>query len=134
MNGSCVLTALSSFTRRALAVLALALPVAALAADPQIASVVDNPDPVPAGGQVTYTVTVDNNAADAALNTRLQFSMPSGAAFVSAGPLSQNCAPQSATLVECNLGSVAGSGADTRTLTFVWRATVAGPATLADAP
>ncbi|MGR6797052.1 SdrD B-like domain-containing protein [Sphaerotilus sulfidivorans] len=130
MNGSCVLTALSSFTRRALAVLALALPVAALAADPQIASVVDNPDPVPAGGQVTYTVTVDNNAADAALNTRLQFSMPSGAAFVSAGPLSQNCAPQSATLVECNLGSVAGSGADTRTLTFVWRATVAGPATL----
>ncbi len=62
------------------------LPALALAADPQVAAVVDNPDPVAAGGTYTYTVRVDNNALDAAANTRLSFSVPAGAVFVSASP------------------------------------------------
>lgn len=62
------------------------LPALALAADPQVAAVVDNPDPVAAGGTYTYTVRVDNNALDAAASTRLSFSVPAGAVFVSASP------------------------------------------------
>ena len=44
---------------------------AAHAADPQIASFVDNPDPVAAGGNVTYTARVSNNAVDDAANVSL---------------------------------------------------------------
>ena len=110
------------------ATLALALlPAAAVAADAQIASLVDSPDPVAAGGLYSYTMRVDNNAVDAATNTRLTFTVPANAVFVSAAPASQNCAPVSATTVQCDLGSVGAFGADVRTLVLTWRATVAGP-------
>ena len=62
----------------------LAAPVWALAADPQITSFVDTPDPVPAGGVYDYAIHIDNNAADAATNVQLTLSVPAGATFVSA--------------------------------------------------
>ena len=49
------------------------------------------------GGTYTYTVRVDNNAVDAASNTRLTLSVPAGATFLSASPAGANCAPTSAT-------------------------------------
>ena len=108
------------------------LPLAAWASDPQIASLVDNPDPVAAGGLYTYTLGIDNNAVDAATNTRISFNVPSGAVFVSATPASQNCAlvSGSSTTVQCNLGSLGPSGADVRSIVLTWRATVAGPAVI----
>ena len=108
----------------------LMAPAAVFAADPQIAEFTDTPDPVVAGGIYTYSIRVDNNAADVATNTVLTVTVPSGAAFVSAAPLSQNCAPVSATQVQCNLGAVGANGLDARTITMNWRATVAGPSTI----
>ena len=112
--------------------LLLLLPLAAWASDPQIASLVDSPDPVAAGGLFTYTLGIDNNAADAATNTRVSFSVPSGAVFVSAAPASQNCAllSGSSTTVQCNLGSLGPLGSDVRNIVLTWRATVAGPAVI----
>ena len=109
----------------AAAVMAL-LSAGALAADPQIASFIDSPDPVPAGGLVTYNVRIDNNALDAAANVRVVVPVPAGATFVSA------IAPcvLVASSVECDLGSVAGRGADTRNLAFVFRATGPGPTSI----
>ena len=110
----------------------LLAPLAALAADPQIASLGDNPDPVPAGGVYTYALRIDNNAVDAANNTRLTFTVPSGAVFVSASPASQNCAlaAGSTTTVLCDLGTLGAYGADVRNIVFTWRATVPGPAVI----
>ena len=115
---------------RWLALAAGLLPALALAADPQVAALVDNPDPVAAGGTYTYTVRIDNNAVDAATNTRLNFTVPSGASFVSASPAGANCAPTSATTVQCNLGTVGASGLDVRTIVLTWRAVVAGPSVI----
>jgi uncharacterized repeat protein (TIGR01451 family) len=57
---------------------------AALAADVQPTSFLDDPDPVPAGGIVTYTVDVHNNASDPAQNPRLELTVPVGFDFASA--------------------------------------------------
>ena len=113
-----------------LSLAAALLPALALAADPQVASLIDNPDPVAAGGTYSYTLRVDNNAVDAATNTRLNLSVPSGAVFVSASPAGANCAPTSATNVQCNLGTLAALGADVRTVVLTWRAVVAGPSVI----
>ncbi len=117
---------------RALLVLAagLTLGVDARAADAQITSLVDTPDPVAAGGVVAYAVRVDNNAVDAAANVRLRLTIPAGATFVSATPAGANCAPTSATTVQCSLGTVAALGAAPRDVTFNWRALGPGPTTV----
>jgi large repetitive protein len=114
-----------------LALTALVLPLGAQAADPQIASFVDNPDPVPAGGLYTYTVRVDNNTVDASTNTRLRVVVPAGASFVSAAPAAANCTATNATTVDCNLGTVGALGADPRDVVLTWRALGPGPATVA---
>jgi uncharacterized repeat protein (TIGR01451 family) len=111
-------------------VAASALSAAAFAADPQIASLVDDPDPVAAGGQYSYQVRVDNNAADAGTNTRLRLTVPAGATFVLAAPSSQNCVATTATQIDCDLGTLGGLGADVRNITFTWRALGPGPTTV----
>jgi uncharacterized repeat protein (TIGR01451 family) len=74
-----------SVVRRRLAGALLALlPMGAWAADPQITSVLDTPDPATAGGLYTYAVGIDNTDPSAATNTVLTLSVPSGATFVSA--------------------------------------------------
>ncbi|MFN9805568.1 MAG: SdrD B-like domain-containing protein, partial [Betaproteobacteria bacterium] len=112
------------------ALLMLVAPAIALAADPLIASFSDDPDPVVAGGIVRYQVRVDNNAPDAATNTRLTLDVPAGATFVSASPASANCALQTPTRVVCELGSIAGSGTGPKDITIRWRALGPGPTTI----
>ncbi len=105
----------------------LAVPVLAWAADPQIAALIDDgTDPVIAGGLYTYQIRVDNNALDAAANTRLRLTVPAGATFVSASPASQNCAPVSTTVVECALGTLGANGSDPRTISMTWRSAIPG--------
>ncbi len=116
--------------RRAWIATALLVPALAFAADPQITSFIDTPDPVPAGGLYDYILRVDNNQADAATNAVLTLTVPAGATFVSATPAAANCVPQSATVVRCTLGSVGGSGLDPRDVTLRWRALGPGPATI----
>jgi uncharacterized repeat protein (TIGR01451 family) len=130
LKGSAAAPRLLSLLKHALALVGL-VPALALAADPQITSFTDTPDPVPAGGVYEYGVRVDNNAATAALDTLLTLTVPTGATFVSASPAAANCAPTSATVVVCNLGTVGGSGADFRDLAFRWRANGPGPTTIA---
>ena len=111
--------------RRVMMALCL-VPSLAWAADPQIASWIDDPDPVSAGGTFTYTLRVDNNASDAATNTQLRVTVPSGASFISATPASQNCVATTPTQIDCNLGTLGGNGADVRTIVMTWRATGPG--------
>ena len=99
---------------------------AAFAADPQISSFIDNPDPVPAGGNVTYTARITNSALDDATSVVLSVPVPAGASFVSA---TAPCA-LSAGVVSCALGTVAGSDADVRLLDFVFRALGPGPTSI----
>ncbi len=108
----------------------LLAPTIAFAADPQISSFTDSPDPVVTGTNYSYQIVVRNNAPADAANTRLSLAVPSGAVFVSAAPASENCAPASATLIECNLGTVRGGNLDVRTITMVWQATAVGLSTI----
>lgn len=108
----------------------LLAPAIALAADPLIASFTDDPDPVVAGGIVSYQIRVDNNAADSATNTQLTLEVPAGATFVSALPASANCVPQTPTRVVCDLGSIAGGGTAPKDITIRWRALGPGPTTI----
>jgi len=111
--------------------LLLAAPGLAQAADAQITSLVDNPDPVVAGAVIEYTARVDNNAVDAALNVRLRLTVPAGAAFVSATPPGgASCAAQSATVVQCTLGTVPALGAGPVDVVLRWRALGPGPTTV----
>ena len=116
-----------SVVRRRLAGALLALlPMGAWAADPQITSMTDTPDPATAGGLYTYAVGIDNTDAGDATNTVLTLSVPSGATFVSASPTNANCVATSATLVTCSVGTLAGNGTGARTVNFTWRAVAAG--------
>jgi uncharacterized repeat protein (TIGR01451 family) len=67
----------------------------------------DDPDPVTAGSNLTYTVTVTNNGPDAATGVTLTDTLPTGVTFVSA---TSPCT-QVSGVVTCDLGSLA-SGAD----------------------
>ena len=116
-----------SVVRRRLAgALFALLPLGAWAADPQITSMTDTPDPATAGGLYTYAVGIDNTDAGDATNTVLTLNVPSGATFVSASPANANCVATSATLVTCSVGTLAGNGTGARTVNFTWRATAAG--------
>ncbi|MEO8070739.1 MAG: DUF11 domain-containing protein, partial [Acidobacteriota bacterium] len=70
------------------------------------------PTTVVAGANVTYTIRIDNNALDAALNVLLTAAVPAGSVFVSVTPPSgATCTyPGSNT---CNLGTIAGGGSVT---------------------
>ncbi len=56
----------------------------AFAADPQIATFTDAPDPAPRGGAITYTITALNGDSDTANNVVVGFVLPANSQFVSA--------------------------------------------------
>ncbi len=102
------------------------------AAQLQITSFLDIPDPVAAGGFYDYTVRVQNDGTEAAVNTRVRVSVPSGATFVPGSPSSPLCAATAANLsiVECSLGVLGTGAVDARDVILRWRATGPGPATI----
>ncbi len=65
----------------------------------------DAPDPVTAGGQITYTVTVTNGGPDTSDNVVADLALPVEATLVSATPSSGSC-----TGTNCSLGSLASGG------------------------
>ncbi len=67
------------------ALLLPAVPAVAATADLSI-SKVDSPDPVVAGSNITYTITVTNAGPDAASNVSLSDTTPAGTTFVSVTP------------------------------------------------
>ncbi len=95
-----------------------ALSFSALAAAAPSADLVINqahyPDPVSAGGVVTYTITVDNNGPDRASKVNVQDLLPPGSQFVSVTPSSGSCATnESVTGFSCALGDLAFQGRST---------------------
>ena len=118
------------FRRRSLAGALIALlPMGAWAADPQITSMTDTPDPATAGGLYTYAIGIDNTDADAGTNTVVTLSVPAGATFVSASPANANCVATSSTLITCSVGTLAGNGTGARVINVTWRALAAGTIT-----
>ncbi|MGV6852907.1 MAG: IPTL-CTERM sorting domain-containing protein [bacterium] len=69
----------------------------------------DSPDPVVAGNNLTYTVTVNNNGPDEANNVNALNTLPTGVTFVS----TNGCAEDPGGVPSCNLGTIA-NGANTQ--------------------
>jgi uncharacterized repeat protein (TIGR01451 family) len=72
------------------------------------------PDPVPFGGNLTYTINVVNRGELTATNVRLTDALPAGSTLVSANATQGTCAGA----VICDLGSLAGSAQATVTVTI----------------
>lgn len=90
-----------------------------------------SPNPVAAGGQVTWTLTVTNLGPNGAPDALVTDALPGAVVFVSATPSQGTCAALDGT-VTCRLGTVA-SGA-TATIAIVTTVDASDPAgTLADA-
>jgi hypothetical protein len=81
-----------------------------------------SPDPIVAGGYLTYTATVSHtpipNGASAAPAVILTQTVPDGSTFVSASP-SQGSCTETSGVVTCALGAIPSGGTATATLTVV---------------
>ena len=82
------------------------------------------PDPVDAGTDVTYTITVTNAGVGTATGVAVTDTLPAGTSFVSATPSQGTCA--GTTTVSCSLGSLGTSAQATVTIV----ATVTGSGTI----
>ena len=69
----------------------------------------DTPDPVNAGENITYTITVTNDGPGDASGVTLQDILPAGVIFVSSAPTQGSCSEDSGT-VSCDLGTLALDG------------------------
>ena len=74
---------------------------------------------IPAGSNVTYTITVGNAGPSTATNVVVNDTLPAGLQFVSATPSQGTC--NAASPVVCNLGTILAGG--NATVTLVARAT-----------
>lgn len=94
-----------------------------------------SPDPVTAGNQVTYTLTVRNNGPNPAVGVQAVDTLPAGVTYVSSSPSTGSCSVEAQT-VTCSLGTLADdavvtipvvvrvpAGSDATSLTNVARAT-----------
>ena len=103
---------------RALMVAGSLLAVPAFAADLQLTDLSDSGyDPVPAGSDVVYSVTLENGAGDVANNTVSIFDLPAG---TTAGTLPAFCAADAGvpTRIVCNHGALQGTLAGGSPVTF----------------
>ncbi|HEV2843107.1 MAG TPA: DUF11 domain-containing protein [Chthoniobacterales bacterium] len=82
----------------------------------------DSPDPVQAGSNLTYTITISNLSPRAAFNAIMTDTLPAGVTFVSATPSQGFCT--GASTVTCHLDSIVGQ--TTATVTLVVTPTAAG--------
>jgi uncharacterized repeat protein (TIGR01451 family) len=72
----------------------------------------DDPDPVAAGHDLSYLLTVANQGPSPATNVVVTDNLPAGVAFGSATPSQGSCS-QLAGVVTCNLGSIAAGASAT---------------------
>jgi uncharacterized repeat protein (TIGR01451 family) len=96
------------------ALLSAAPSTASAAADLAITGNVDSPDPVLVGGQLTYTITVQNQGLDPATSVSFTHELASGLSPVSATASPGTCT--NAPLATCDLGTIAAQGTVTVTI------------------
>jgi uncharacterized repeat protein (TIGR01451 family) len=75
----------------------------------------DSPDPVIAGSNLTYLVTVTNKSSDTAISVEVTDTLPSGITFVSASASQGSCG-ESSGVVLCNLQDLTGGATATATI------------------
>lgn len=73
----------------------------------------DDVDPIAAGGQLTYTITVDNLGPNLATNVVVTDSLPAGVTLVS----TSGCAEDPNAMPVCSLGDIAANGSAQYTVT-----------------
>ena len=76
---------------------------------------IGSPDPVLAGGDLTYTLTVTNSSPTTSTGVVLTDTLPVGVTFVSSTPGPPACT-ESAGTVTCNIGDLAGNASTTVTI------------------
>lgn len=100
----------SNWLRGSLMVLALAASGSALALPDIVVNVTESADPIVAGINETYTITLNNNSSsDGATGVILNLTLPAGATFVSATPpLGDSCVNNggSPVSVTCSLNAI----------------------------
>jgi len=84
------------------------LPLPAMAVDVLVSQLLDNPDPAVRGGQITYSIDVQNQQADTANAVTLDFPIPATTNFVSVD--NPACGLSGGSVV-CNFGNLLGTAA-----------------------
>jgi uncharacterized repeat protein (TIGR01451 family) len=88
--------------------------------DLAIGTITDNPDPVIAGGQITYTVVAVNAGTQAEADVHVKLTMPSGVSYVGAdGSNGFNCDAPVGTLIDCHATTMPAGGNTTITAKFL---------------
>jgi uncharacterized repeat protein (TIGR01451 family) len=82
-----------------------------------IISKTDSPDPVLAGQNLTYTISVTNNGPSTATLVTVTDTLPGGVTYVSTSPSQGNCSGTST--VTCDIGSLANGANATITIVVV---------------
>ena len=75
----------------------------------------DSPDPVVAGNNIAYTLTITNNGPDMATGVRLIDTLPGGTTFISADSTQGTCNEAGGT-VTCDIGDVANGATITASI------------------
>lgn len=91
----------------------------------------DSPDPVVAGAQLTYTIGAQNRGPNNATNVTVRDALPAGVSFVSASA-SQGTCSFAGGVVNCLLGTIAGSETLFGTASVTIRVVPQSPGTLSN--
>lgn len=78
------------------------------AVDVLISTLTDTPDPVPRGGEITYTITTGNQGTGTATNVVTTFPLPSTTTFVSVDDPACSHDGNTPGTVTCNFGDLQG--------------------------
>lgn len=69
-----------------------------------VVNLADSPDPMPAGGQLTYILNIANNGPDDATGVQITDVLPAGVSLVSVTPAQGSCS--GTTTITCQLGNL----------------------------